>query len=253
MPQKYKLEEVLIKNSPVTRRTLKDYLAKYNVLEYKCAICGNKGEWNGVSLTLQIDHINGIRNDNRKENLRWLCPNCHSQTDTFTGKNKTKKEVVNFTIEEAIEALKQTENVNQATKLIGCAQGGANWIRVSDIKKEYGIIQLGDLKKEERKNFEENHLTAKPINSNKICKKCKRPLSTKDAEYCQTCIHEFQRKCEWPSREELKNLIRSMPFLQIGKKYNVSDNAVRKWCLNYGLPSKKKDIKAISDEDWENI
>lgn len=253
MPQKYKLEEVLIKNSPVTRRTLKDYLAKYNVLEYKCAICGNKGEWNGVSLTLQIDHINGIRNDNRKENLRWLCPNCHSQTDTFTGKNKTKKEVVNFTIEEAIEALKQTENVNQATKLIGCAQGGANWIRVSDIKKEYGIVQLGDLKKEERKNFEENHLTAKPINSNKICKKCKRPLSTKDAEYCQTCIHEFQRKCEWPSRDELKKLIRSTPFLQIGKKYNVSDNAVRKWCLNYGLPSKKKEIKTISDEDWNTI
>ena len=87
----------------------------------------------------------------------------------------------------------------------------------------------------------------------KLCKKCGRPLSTKDAEYCQTCIHEFQRKCEWPSRNELKNLIRSTPFLQIGKKYNVSDNTVRKWCLNYGLPSKKMEIKAISDEDEEYV
>ena len=253
MPLKYKLEEVLTENSPVTRKVLKDYLAKYNVLKYKCAICGNRGEWNGISLTLQIDHVNGIRDDNRKENLRWLCPNCHSQTDTFTGKNKTKKEIINFTVEEAIEALQQTENVNQATKLIGCAQGGANWIRINDIKKEYGIIQSGDLMKKEKQKFKENHINAKPINSIKICKKCSRPLSTKDAEYCQTCIHEFQRKCEWPSRDELKKLIRSTPFLQIGKKYNVSDNAVRKWCLNYGLPSKKKEIKVISDEDWDNI
>lgn len=252
--EKYTLDEILIENSPVTRCVLKYYLAKYNVLEYKCAICGNKGEWNGLSLTLQIDHINGIRNDNRKENLRWLCPNCHSQTDTYTGKNKTKKEIINFTTEEAIAALKQTENVNQATKLIGCARGGANWIRINDIKKEYGIIQSGDLKKEEKRIFEECHMNTKISHPNtNICKKCGRPLSTSGAEYCQSCIHEFQRKCAWPSREELKELIRNMPFLQIGKKYNVSDNAVRKWCINYSLPSKKKDIKAISDENWSNI
>ena len=103
MPLKYKLEEVLTENSPVTRKVLITYLAKYNVLDYKCAICGNIGEWNGISLTLQIDHINGIRNDNRKENLRWLCPNCHSQTDTYCGKNKTNKEIINFTEEEAID------------------------------------------------------------------------------------------------------------------------------------------------------
>lgn len=250
MPLKYKLEEVLTENSPVTRRVLISYLAKYNVLDYKCAICGNIGEWNGVSLTLQIDHINGIRNDNRKENLRWLCPNCHSQTDTYCGKNKTNKEIVNFTEEEAIEALKSTTNVNQATKFIGCSQGGANWIRINNIKNKYNIIQLDD-----KTLKEDEYIKITPVKSSKIayCKKCGRPLSVKDAEYCQTCIHEFQRKCEWPSREELKKLIRSTPFLQIGKKYNVSDNAVRKWCLNYGLPSKKMEIKAISDEDWNNI
>ena len=257
--EKYVLEDILIQNSPITRKVLINYLAKYNVLEYKCAICGNKGEWNGVSLTLQIDHINGIRDDNRKENLRWLCPNCHSQTDTYTGKNKTKKEVINFTEQEAIEALKQTNNVNQATKFIGCAQGGANWIRINDIKKQYGIIQYDDLTKEEKIQLEQSRITLPfkidSINKTKhnYCKKCGRELSTKNAEYCQTCIHEFQRRCEWPSREELKQVIRTLPFLQIGKKYGVSDNAVRKWCLNYNLPSKKKDIKAISDEDWINI
>ena len=62
-------------------------ILKYNLLEYKCAICGNTGEWNGQKLVLQIDHINGDHSDNRLENLRFLCPNCHSQTDTFAGKN----------------------------------------------------------------------------------------------------------------------------------------------------------------------
>lgn len=55
-------------------------------MEYRCSICGNTGEWNSKKLVLQLDHINGIHNDNRIENLRLLCPNCHSQTDTFCGK-----------------------------------------------------------------------------------------------------------------------------------------------------------------------
>jgi len=55
------------------------------------------------------------------------------------------------------------------------------------------------------------------------------------------------------NREELKKLIRTTPFLQIGQKFGVSDNAVRKWCDRFGLPRKVSDIKKISDEDWEKI
>lgn len=51
-----------------------------------CAICALGPEWNGSPLALQIDHINGDSADNRRENLRFLCPNCHSQTETFAGK-----------------------------------------------------------------------------------------------------------------------------------------------------------------------
>lgn len=85
----YALEEILVIDSIYTNRTrLKERLLKARLLDYKCAVCGNNGEWMDKQLSLQLDHKNGINNDNRLENLRLLCPNCHSQTETFAGKNK---------------------------------------------------------------------------------------------------------------------------------------------------------------------
>jgi 5-methylcytosine-specific restriction endonuclease McrA len=57
---------------------------------YSCASCGNEGSHNGLPLSLQLDHIDGNAGHNMPENLRLLCPNCHSQTDTFVAKNKGK-------------------------------------------------------------------------------------------------------------------------------------------------------------------
>jgi hypothetical protein len=57
------------------------------VMPYLCGICCQPPEWNGEKLVLPIDHINGDPTDNRPENLRFLCPNCHSQTETFAGRN----------------------------------------------------------------------------------------------------------------------------------------------------------------------
>lgn len=86
---KYTLEEICVKNSNYhSIDRLKKRLIQENKLEYKCAFCGNTGEWYGHKLSLQLDHINGINNDHRIENLRFLCPNCHSITETFSGKNK---------------------------------------------------------------------------------------------------------------------------------------------------------------------
>lgn len=59
-------------------------------IEYICSECKMNDEWNGKPITLQLDHINSIHNDNRIENLRFLCPNCHSQTEGFAGRSSQK-------------------------------------------------------------------------------------------------------------------------------------------------------------------
>lgn len=84
---KYSLEEILVENSSYANISrLKQRLVNEGKMEYKCQKCGIS-EWLGNPLTLQLDHINGVNNDHRLTNLRFLCPNCHSQTDTYAGKN----------------------------------------------------------------------------------------------------------------------------------------------------------------------
>ena len=84
-----------------------------------------------------------------------------------------------------------------------------------------------------------------------IC--CGQNIVSKQGGMCHKCTSFKSRIVERPSREELKNLIRTKSFLEIAKIYQVSDNAIRKWCDAENLPRKKSDIKNISDQDWQNI
>lgn len=77
----------LCENSTVNRRSIKRLVIKHKLLDYSCDKCSNSGMWRGDILSLQLEHKNGINNDNRLENLCFLCPNCHSQTATYAGKN----------------------------------------------------------------------------------------------------------------------------------------------------------------------
>lgn len=82
-----KKEDILKENCRHQRTVLRRYVIKNNLIPYKCAICGCT-EWQGKTLSLELDHINGANNDNRLENLRFLCPNCHSQTSTYGSRNQ---------------------------------------------------------------------------------------------------------------------------------------------------------------------
>jgi Zn finger protein HypA/HybF involved in hydrogenase expression len=88
------LEEILVENSTCTnRKSLKRRLISAGLLKNKCAICDLPPIWKDKKLILVLDHKNGINSDYRLENLRLVCPNCNSQTDTFCG--RTKKRVFN--------------------------------------------------------------------------------------------------------------------------------------------------------------
>lgn len=83
----------------------------------------------------------------------------------------------------------------------------------------------------------------------KHCQRCGKIISNK-ATYCNECSHLLSRIADRPSREELKDMIRTIPFTHIAAKYNVSDNAVKKWCDAEKLPRKKSEINQLSDKEW---
>lgn len=166
------LNELLVENSSYQSTKLKERLIKEGIKKDICEICGCSNEWNGKVLILQLDHINGNHSDNRLENLRIVCPNCHSQTETF-GNKRAKKH--NYCIDCGCEISIRSTRCNS------CASKHKNSFKV------------------------------KPENR--------------------------------PSKEELLELIQNNPFTVIGDMYNVTDNTIRKWCKNYGLPSTKKELK----------
>lgn len=115
-------KELLKEKSKHARNVLRRYILKEKLIPYKCAICGVT-EWNGKTLSLELDHINGINNDNRLENLRFLCPNCHSQTCTYGSRNQQLNES-RYDITEELRVLVESTynklgNIKKVSKELG--------------------------------------------------------------------------------------------------------------------------------------
>ena len=84
-------EEVFCKGATIARHHVKKKILQQDLIEYKCNICGTDPIWYGKPMPLILDHINGVNNDNRLENLRFVCSNCDSQLPTYKSRNIKNK------------------------------------------------------------------------------------------------------------------------------------------------------------------
>lgn len=152
-------QNIFVKNSTTSRSTAKRRLLDDGIIENRCSECGLQSDWNGKPIVLILDHINGVRDDNRIENLRFLCPNCNSQQNTFGSRNRRKKY---------------------------------------------------------------------------FCRECGKETKG-HSMYCPKCASTKSRKVVRPNREQLEQEIRENSWVALGRKYGVSDNAVRKWAKQYDI------------------
>jgi hypothetical protein len=111
----------------------------YREQDGNCNRCG-LAEWLGQRITLELEHKNGNHYDDSRENVELLCPNCHSLTDTWRGRNKSKgKSGKRVSDEEMIEAIKTTSSIRQALIKVGLAAKGGNYFRANCIKESLGL------------------------------------------------------------------------------------------------------------------
>jgi hypothetical protein len=124
-------KEIFCENSKYSTGYAKKALLAFKIKHWKCECCDLE-KWCGKEITLELDHINGDNRDHRVQNLRLLCPNCHSQTDTWRGRNKNKgKQKVSD--QDLLIALENQKNIRQALLTVGLSPKAENYKRCKKI------------------------------------------------------------------------------------------------------------------------
>lgn len=171
--QRTPFDQVLVEGSTYSRSSLKRRLFGAGLKQRRCELCGQDENWRGRTIGLILDHINGVRDDNRLDNLRIVCPNCAAGLDTHCGR-KNRVETEPRSCLRCAEAF-----VPKYPQQRYCsAYCGARWDR----------------------------------------RGLKRPGA---------------RKVERPPHEVLLRDVLELGYLAVGRKYGVSDNAIRKWLREY--------------------
>jgi hypothetical protein len=170
------LDEVLVQNSTYSRQHVKRRLLKEGLKEPVCEMCGQGEVWQGRPMGMILDHINGVRNDHRLQNLRIVCPNCAATLDTHCGRKN---------------------RVEKAER--PCRRCGSSFVPGRP-EQRYCSRDCGT-------RWDRSKLRGKP-----------KPAS---------------RRVGRPPFERLIAEIEATSYCAVGRKYGVSDNAVRKWVRFY--------------------
>ena len=209
------INEALVKNSQCYQGSVKAKVLKYKLIDYVCDDCGLEGIWNGKDITLHLDHINGTPSDNRIENLRFLCPNCHSQTPTYC-RNGVKRDQK----KSCLDCGKKIWHRNKKGVCRECCNlknaCPCSKMELQNLVVENSLASVG-------KEFGVGaHIVKKWCVEQNITIPSPKQKST------------YRRKFE-ASREELSKMLENMSFCEIGRSFGVSDNAVRKRAKLLGL------------------
>jgi HNH endonuclease len=191
------LGEILVEHSRYHRGDLKRRLYDRGLKERRCEMCGQTEQWHGRQMALILDHINGVADDNRLENLRIVCPNCAATLDTHCGRKN------------------RSERTPRACLHCGC-----------EFTPRYG-----------RQRY------------------CSRECGVHSKGPCDP--RPKTRKVDRPSYDQLKADLESMSVLAVGRKYGVSDNAVRKWLRWYERQAEREersgDCASVMGEETDTI
>jgi len=181
------LEEVLVEHSSYMRGTLRRRLLSAGLKQPVCEICGQGEVWRGQRMSMVLDHINGVSDDHRFENLRILCPNCNATLDTHCGRNTPRERA--------------------------CVACGQMFVPSSNLHRYCSAKCWG-----------------------KIAAKRYEGIPRPDT-----------RKVERPSYGRLITDLSQLSMVKVGRKYGVSDNAVRKWLRWYEADLAKRIAVALVD------
>lgn len=185
------------------KRNGKSIIKRLIESNYKSYVCENCGisEWDGKPLKLQVHHINGDHYDNRIENLQLLCPNCHTQTDTYAGRNTIKS-----------KGFKITNRVNE---ILNNAESSFKPKDVEAIKRQ--MVMSAPKEK-------------------KYCQICGKEILGDGEKYCShECAKKASRRFEATPNQLIEDFKELKSFTAVGRKYGVSDNAIKKRCKKLGV------------------
>jgi Zn finger protein HypA/HybF involved in hydrogenase expression len=232
-------DSIFIENSSASKSLVRSILMKQG-RGVKCETCGIES-WNGQPITFEMDHINGLRMDHRLENLRFLCPNCHSQTPTFRNKQGRRQydSTNTISLEESfiVRNLPKFSSIHMFIQANGINRTKSAYQKIYDAMHKHQLVLSPRMCSRCNTSIARNRrrTCAKCVVQSDIprkgdvrCVDCEKEISSQSTR-CKSCAAKLRpSKIDWPTHSELVAMVESSSWLAVGKALGVSDNAVRK-------------------------